>query len=188
MFIRCRAPMAAFLLAILCGITPVRAQGQSENHETIEGGLRSSLSFVGRSSDGRSVTVSLIVTNIQREPIFISLFPPGALMVDNAGQSYELAFFGGTGKCYRLSADAAHRCAGNDNNYLPNSAFTLLPPNKPTTLTFSFTGAAGYGDRAAFASTFAMRTQNSMYLLTGDRGIKLINISMSDIKLGAGAK
>jgi hypothetical protein len=155
------------LLLALIFTASVRAQGAPPVATVpvviLSSGLEASLpSGIGRTKEGYNVTVALKLENKGKAAVALALVGPTPVAVDNAGTTYSMTSFSGSGACSELTVIALPACIlgeekGGQKIPIPLQAFTQIDPGASAIVTFGLNGRQGTGNQLSFSSVFAYR-------------------------------
>ncbi|MEM6973455.1 MAG: hypothetical protein AAF577_11675 [Pseudomonadota bacterium] len=123
-----------------------------------QGGLSVRILFVGRSSNGKDLTISTQIVNSGEQPLNAALIGPEPTAIDNFGVQYSLTNIAGIGRCKNLSYDWVSGCMSHRNGVLSNAHFAHLQPGATTimALTFSTEDKASEAGFMSISMNFAV--------------------------------
>ena len=123
------------VLAALFFASPAFAHPTHPPSPAITGnGLSTQVLFVGADRGQSSLTVSARITNTADTPAYLAIVGPAPLALDNKGGVHYVREIVGIAKCQTLDNSRIDDCIANQNDILPATTFTLLPPKVPTLL------------------------------------------------------
>ena len=117
------------VLAALFFASPAFAHPTHPPSPAITGnGLSTQVLFVGADRGQSSLTVSARITNTADTPAYLAIVGPAPLALDNKGGVHYVREIVGIAKCQTLDNSKIDDCIANQNDILPGTTFTLLPP------------------------------------------------------------